>query len=176
MNKFLKFRSLTLFLIISFVCFIPGHNAQEFTCSPIHDSSEILCNGVPYLPTGEIHYDPPSMEFFLSLFGSLAFILFGGTMSGLTIGLLSLDVTTLNVIAATSESEKERRNAKRIIPLVKKPHLVLVSLVLGNAIANEALPIFLDRIVPSIVAIVISVTAILFFGEVIPQVNFFFLF
>jgi len=97
-------------------------------------------------------------------------------MSGLTIGLLSLDVTTLNVIAATSESEKERRNAKRIIPLVKKPHLVLVSLVLGNAIANEALPIFLDRIVPSIVAIVISVTAILFFGEVIPQVNFFFLF
>lgn len=33
----------------------------------------------------------------------------------------------------------------------------------------EALPIFLDAIVPSVWAIIISVTAVLFFGEVIPQ-------
>lgn len=33
----------------------------------------------------------------------------------------------------------------------------------------EALPIFLDAIVPSVLAIVISVTAVLFFGEIIPQ-------
>lgn len=33
----------------------------------------------------------------------------------------------------------------------------------------EALPIFLDAVVPSIWAIIISVTAVLFFGEVIPQ-------
>ena len=33
----------------------------------------------------------------------------------------------------------------------------------------EALPIFLDSIVPAAIAIVISVTAVLFFGEIIPQ-------
>ena len=33
----------------------------------------------------------------------------------------------------------------------------------------EALPIFLDAIVPSFWAIIISVTAVLFVGEVIPQ-------
>jgi metal transporter CNNM len=33
----------------------------------------------------------------------------------------------------------------------------------------EALPIFLDNLVPSFWAIVISVTAVLFAGEVIPQ-------
>ena len=33
----------------------------------------------------------------------------------------------------------------------------------------EALPIFLDAIMPSIWAIIVSVTAVLFFGEVIPQ-------
>eukprot|EP00455_Lapot_gusevi_P032021 TRINITY_DN3489_c0_g1_i3.p1 TRINITY_DN3489_c0_g1~~TRINITY_DN3489_c0_g1_i3.p1 ORF type:complete len:548 (-),score=163.99 TRINITY_DN3489_c0_g1_i3:276-1919(-) len=35
--------------------------------------------------------------------------------------------------------------------------------------AMEALPIFLDRLVPSVVAIIMSVTFVLFFGEVIPQ-------
>jgi len=33
----------------------------------------------------------------------------------------------------------------------------------------EALPIFLDSIVPSYIAIIISVTCVLFFGEIIPQ-------
>lgn len=46
---------------------------------------------------------------------------------------------------------------------------MLVTLLLSNAFAMEALPIFLDAIVPSIWAIIISVTAVLFFGEVIPQ-------
>jgi hypothetical protein len=40
-----------------------------------------------------------------------------------------------------------------------------VTLLLGNAACNEALPIFLDRLVNSYVAIIISVTAVLAFGE-----------
>lgn len=38
-----------------------------------------------------------------------------------------------------------------------------------NALAMEALPIYLDAIVPSAYAILISVVAVLIFGEVIPQ-------
>jgi metal transporter CNNM len=40
---------------------------------------------------------------------------------------------------------------------------------LANAICMEALPIFLDRLVSPIAAIGISVTAVLFFGEIMPQ-------
>ena len=46
---------------------------------------------------------------------------------------------------------------------------MLVTLLLSNATAMEALPIFIDRLVPSLWAVIISVTAVLFFGEIIPQ-------
>ena len=38
--------------------------------------------------------------------------------------------------------------------------------------ANEALPIFLDRLVPEYVAILISVTMVLIFGEILPSAVF----
>lgn len=49
---------------------------------------------------------------------------------------------------------------------MKSPHQLLVTLLLGNALAAEALPIFLDSILPSWVSILVAVTAILVFAEV----------
>jgi metal transporter CNNM len=54
------------------------------------------------------------------------------------------------------------------MPILKKHHWLLVTLLFCNAIALECLPLFLDRIVPSAYAILISVLAILVVGEVIP--------
>jgi hypothetical protein len=48
--------------------------------------------------------------------------------------------------------------------VLKRPHLLLVTLLLVNAAAMEALPIFLDRVVSPTAAIILSVTAVLFFG------------
>ena len=87
-----------------------------------------------------------------------------GLMSGLTMGLLSLDPTTLTVLR-DGGTEKERRHAKRILPLVSRHHLLLVTLLLANAAAVEAMPIFLDRVSDPIIAVVVSVTAVLIFGE-----------
>ena len=53
--------------------------------------------------------------------------------------------------------------------MLAQHHWLLVTLLLCNAIALEALPIFLDKIVPSAYAVLISVVAILIVGEVIPQ-------
>jgi hypothetical protein len=50
---------------------------------------------------------------------------------------------------------------------VKNQHLLLCTLLIGNSLAMEALPIFLDTLVPPYVAILISVTLILAFGEVL---------
>lgn len=48
----------------------------------------------------------------------------------------------------------------------------LVTLLLMNALANEALPLFLDELVPSYMAVILSVTLVLFFGEIIPSAIF----
>ncbi len=89
-------------------------------------------------------------------------------MSGLTVGLMSLDDLVLEM-KLTSGTEEEKRQAKSVLPIISKHHLLLVTLLLANAASMEALPIFLDMMVPSWLAIILSVTFVLFFGEVIPQ-------
>lgn len=85
-------------------------------------------------------------------------------MSGLTMGLLSLDLMTLQIMR-DGGTPKQQRQANKILPIVKRHHLLLVTLLLGNAAAVEAMPIFLDRISSPVIAIVVSVTAVLLFGE-----------
>lgn len=55
--------------------------------------------------------------------------------------------------------------ASRLLPIVRKHHLLLVTLLLCNAGCMEALPLFLDNMMPDYLAIIVSVTAVLFFGE-----------
>lgn len=55
------------------------------------------------------------------------------------------------------------------MPILEHHHWLLVTLLLCNAAAMEALPLFLDKMMPGYLAIIVSVTAVLFFGEVIPQ-------
>ncbi|KAL5218180.1 hypothetical protein ABZP36_018864 [Zizania latifolia] len=61
-----------------------------------------------------------------------------------------------------------KANAK-ILPVVKNQHLLLCTLLICNAAAMEALPIFLDSLMTAWGAILISVTLILLFGEILPQ-------
>jgi CBS domain containing-hemolysin-like protein len=64
--------------------------------------------------------------------------------------------------------------ANRLLPLIRiEPHhQLLVTLLLLNSVANEALPLFLDKLVPQWAAILISVSAVLFVGEIIPAAIF----
>ena len=89
-------------------------------------------------------------------------------MSGLTVGMLSIDKLDLE-LKMENGTEEEKAAARRVLPILNKHHYLLVTLLICNAAAMEALPIFLDRLVSAVMAVIISVTAILFFGEVIPQ-------
>lgn len=95
-------------------------------------------------------------------------MIFAGVMSGLTLGLMSLSLVDLEVLIKAGRPQ-DRRHASKILPVVKNQHLLLCTLLIGNSMAMEALPIFLDALVPSWGAILISVTLILAFGEIIPQ-------
>lgn len=95
---------------------------------------------------------------------SVFIVLFAGMMSGLTMGLMSMDMTNLKIVARSGDSV-QKKYAKKIMPLVRKHHLLLVTLLTCNALAMEALPLFLDRLVGPLFAIILSVTLVLLFGE-----------
>ncbi|KAI3752992.1 hypothetical protein L2E82_25035 [Cichorium intybus] len=115
-----------------------------------------------------VEYECCEYQFFLHV-GIIAFlVLFAGLMSGLTLGLMSLSLVDLEVLAK-SGTPKDRKYAEKILPVVRKQHLLLCTLLICNAAAMEALPIFLDSLVTAWGAILISVTLILLFGEIIPQ-------
>ena len=68
--------------------------------------------------------------------------------------------------------KEEKALARTILPVIEKHHLLLVTLLLTNAVANECMPIFLDQIVPSWLAVTLSVTFVLIFGEIVPSAIF----
>ncbi|KAI3509455.1 hypothetical protein L1887_24739 [Cichorium endivia] len=115
-----------------------------------------------------VEYECCEYQFFLHIGIIALLVLFAGLMSGLTLGLMSLSLVDLEVLAK-SGTPKDRKYAEKILPVVRKQHLLLCTLLICNAAAMEALPIFLDSLVTAWGAILISVTLILLFGEIIPQ-------
>nr|KJB32809.1 hypothetical protein B456_005G262700 [Gossypium raimondii] len=115
-----------------------------------------------------VEYSCCELEFFIHILIVVLLVLFAGLMSGLTLGLMSMSLVDLEVLAK-SGTPKDRKHAEKILPVVKKQHLLLCTLLICNAAAMEALPIFLDSLVTAWGAILISVTLILLFGEIIPQ-------
>ena len=106
-------------------------------------------------------------DFILNIAMVCVCIICAGFASGLTQGLLSLDFTEMT-IKLRSGTNIEKIQAAKVLPIISRHHLLLVSLMLWNAVATEALPIFLSGLVPEYLAIIISVTLVLFVGEIIP--------
>ncbi|CAH2051914.1 unnamed protein product [Thlaspi arvense] len=115
-----------------------------------------------------VEYECCETNFFIHIVVIVLLVLFAGLMSGLTLGLMSMSLVDLEVLAKSGTS-RDRKHAAKILPVVKKQHLLLCTLLICNAAAMETLPIFLDALVTAWGAILISVTLILLFGEIIPQ-------
>ncbi|ORY75299.1 hypothetical protein BCR35DRAFT_280810, partial [Leucosporidium creatinivorum] len=112
-----------------------------------------------------------NQELWIKLVCSIAFVLIGGIFSGLTLGLMGLDSTNLKVLAS-SGTPQQQHDARAVLSLLSRGrHWVLVSLLLGNVLVNETLPVFLDAITGGggLWAVLISAAAIVVFGEVLPQ-------
>jgi len=121
----------------------------------------------PWSSSPSLAASAPSPSLLLALLAT-GLVLLAGLVSGLTLALMSMDAVELEVLRR-SGSKKERRRAARIAPLCRDEHALLVSLLLTNAAAMEALPLVLDRLMDPAFAIALSVTAVLVFGEVLPQ-------
>merc|ERR1712196_89620 len=118
----------------------------------------------------EVRLPPSDPDFWLFAGASLGCVLFAGCMSGLTLGLLSIEPEMLDILIEGGEApEEEVRRAMKIKPLVMRHHHLLVTLLLCNSAAMEALPLCLNKIVVEWVSLLLSVTFVLMFGEIIPQ-------
>ncbi|MCJ1402535.1 hypothetical protein MMC11_005755 [Xylographa trunciseda] len=112
--------------------------------------------------------EKPTLWIYLAI--AIALVLLGGAFAGLTIALMGQDEIYLEVIK-TSGDGAEKHHAAKVLKLLKRgKHWVLVTLLLGNVITNETLPIVLDRSLgggwPAVLG---STVLIVIFGEIIPQ-------
>lgn len=135
------------------------------------------------LASDDEHLPPFSSEWFAFIAMAVTCVVCAAFAAGLTMGLVALDPMQLQITlhmdvrdcASAHEREAlllDQACALRVLPLIENHHLLLVTLLLVNAGANEALPIFLDALLPSWAAILVSVTGVLIFGEIIPSAIF----
>ena len=119
-------------------------------------------------------------RWWMYLCGSIFCVSLAALAAGLTIGLVSIDPFDLALIQATEEEDcsneeevrelrVEKHYANKLLPLVQQHHLLLVTLLICNSFANELLPLLLDKLIPSYMAVIVSVTFVLVFGEILPS-------
>lgn len=110
--------------------------------------------------------------FICNIFGACFMIFCVAVIAGLFLGMLTLDAFDLLIKERASLDPDEKNYARALYPIVKEKHLLLVTLLLLNALCYEALPIFLDRLVPGWIAVLLSTTLVLLFGEILPSAIF----
>lgn len=108
------------------------------------------------------------LELSLRILGAVALICLSALFSGLTLGLLGLDVNELEIVREAGSPE-DKRNAERIQPLRKKGNLLLCTLVVGNVAVTALVSILLADLAGGLEGFFISTVLITVFGEVVPQ-------
>jgi metal transporter CNNM len=95
---------------------------------------------------------------------------FSALFSGLNLGLMSLDLTELNILKKCGSVDKhEKSYAEKIYPLRKKGNLLLCTILLGNVLVNSTSTLILGSYVEGLFAALGSTLLIVTFGEIIPQ-------
>jgi len=107
------------------------------------------------------------LEVILSILGSVFLLFMSGLFSGLTLGLLGLDPTSLKIVAKGDTANA--KYAQDVMPIRAKGNLLLCTLLLGNVAVNSALSILLANFTGGIIGFALSTSFIVIFGEIIPQ-------
>ena len=98
----------------------------------------------------------------------LMLFIVSGFFSGLNLGLMSMSVNDLRLIAE-SEDSSLRYYARRVLPLRKRGNYLLCSIVLANVLVNSLGTVLLDSLVHGLFAVLGSTIMIVLMGEIIPQ-------
>jgi metal transporter CNNM len=99
---------------------------------------------------------------------SVSLLVLSGLFSGLTLGLMSLDVSGLDIVISGGDPQ-EAEYAKKILPLREKGNLLLCTLLLGNTLVNALIAILSASFTSGLVGALLSTGFIVVFGEIMPQ-------
>lgn len=106
---------------------------------------------------------------YVKLAASLVLMCLSGLFSGLTLGLLGLDLNTLSIVSKSDPKPSWRKYAKKIIPLRRDGNLLLCTLLLGNVMVNAAFSILTSDLTSGVIGFIVSSALIVVFGEILPQ-------
>ena len=97
-------------------------------------------------------------------------ILLSALFSGLTLGLMGLDKTGLEIVSSSKQDNPiASRNAELIIPIREDGNLLLCTLLLGNVAVNALLSILMADLTDGTLGFLTSTAVIVVFGEITPQ-------
>jgi len=184
-----------LLLLAAFV--VPGHSQVRKqpwdsldVCQAEYDKlfvrfveGDETVEGVKAIDASEVLIRPGTPQFYKTAATAVCLVVLAALAAGLTMGLVSIDHMEMEIIVKTEEKDmpdaadrlklkQDQAAARKVLPLIQDHHKLLVTLLLLNSIANETLPLFLDAIVPSWLAVVLSVSLLLVFGEILPSAIF----
>ena len=149
--------------------FIPKYTSATWDL-PLCADSPTLQQRMLVEATGEIEVEDEGMDSFtFNVIGSAITVVAIAAAAGLFLGLMTLDVLDLQIIVRSSVDEDEVKYAKRMLPIIKDRHRLLVTLLLMDTLAYETLPIFLDQLMSGWMAVLWSTTLVMIFGEVFPS-------
>ena len=150
----------------------PAAEPIEYVCPPDTYCQEFDDVQPVLLPEFEACADvcahglPPATNMDYTI--SLILLMHSGMFSGLTLGLMSLDLAGLRIVISGG-TEAEAQNALKILPLRKRGNLLLCTLLIGNTLVNAAFAIFSASFTGGVAGTLISTAFIVIFGEITPQ-------
>ena len=102
----------------------------------------------------------------------VALALFTALVSGLNLGIISLEPSYLELLTMgpfqTKEDERDAQYAAKILPLRRKTNLLLCTIILSNVAAASLLSIMLADITSGLIGTIVSTLVIMLFGEILP--------
>jgi hypothetical protein len=113
---------------------------------------------------GWIHDIPLAVQILLIIL----LIVTSAMFAGLTLGLLSLDKTGLEIVMS-GDDERNAKAARKIYPIRKNGNLLLCTLLFGNVAINALLSILLADKEGGLIGFLLSTFIILILGEIVPQ-------
>lgn len=100
------------------------------------------------------------MDYFISV----VLLTFSALFSGLTLGLMGL-----NLHALRRKARLGNKKAIKVLPIRERGNHLLTTLLLGNVAVNTILAIYLGSIANGVVASIVATSLIFLLGEIIPQ-------
>ena len=166
-------------ITVSFSEFGLGRNALFYFCTPAPAAGG-LCNITQFLVhQGTYPWLTLSVEYLkiettielplpVRIILIVILLMLSGLFSGLNLGLMSLDLTSLKIVME-SGTKKQKWCAKKIYPVRKHGNYLLCTILFSNVAVNSTITVLMGDITSGAVAVVMSTIGIVIFGEIIPQ-------